>query len=115
MNSVKFTPEAVKALYLVIDSFDFVRVEEVMEFLNWHWCSINGRTPSADDIKENAIRLLMDAYDKFWTNVDNNGKSEAYQISSGGLEATYDHYFDDDMDDGEREHFHLKFVVTEAY
>lgn len=115
MSTVKFTPEAVKALYLTLDSFDFELVEKVMEFLDWHWCHINGRTPNVDDIKDNAIRLLMDAYDNFWTNVDTNGKAEAYQISSGGLEATYDHDFDDDTNNNEREHFILKFIVTETY
>ncbi len=42
----------------IMDTFDFYRVERVMDALNWRW---RGHIPSIDDLKEEAERLLRGA------------------------------------------------------
>lgn len=82
----------------VINDFNFNRVHDVMEHMNWKW---SGEVPSIERLKTKASNLLQDAYIKYLINHTN----EQYTIRTGGLEAYYENI------DGE-DYFELKFVLT---
>ena len=75
----------------VIGNFDFAKVYNVMHHLGWTWFG-NYDTPTIDVLKENAIILLQNVYNK----------EDEYSISSGGFKATK----------GE-EYLKLEFIVSE--
>lgn len=84
----------------IFDCFDFDKVHRCMEALDWKWAGLPEfanedygpggtedlcmRTPTLDEIKSRAAKILYDAY------------SEKVTIKSGGFRAAYEYYEDDD-------------------
>jgi hypothetical protein len=70
----------------ILDNFDFIKVQTVMEALNWQWTGEG--VPSIDQLKEKAVYLLKGAaklrleeyLDSYWEEGIING--------SGGFQAT---------------------------
>lgn len=83
----------------IIDNFDFDRVHDVMEYMDWGWQGEG--VPSIEKLKESAIELLEHAYNGYFE----QGNGEQYSIQTGGLEAYY-------MYDDNEDCFELKFVLT---
>jgi hypothetical protein len=68
---------------VILEETDFNKIQSVMTFLGWSWfdASAPDKIPNVDELKEEAKRLLEDAYD------DNNNESYSY-IATGGFTAT---------------------------
>ena len=77
----------------IMDNFDFKRVHDVMEAVEWSWHYYG--VPEESDIRKEARRLLKDVASK-----------KHCIVATGGLEAHYDK--DEDM-------CGLKFVVTDWF
>lgn len=75
----------------IVDNFDFERVHEVMESLNWGWAQSEGRVPEIAEMKTFVRNLFLDLY-----------KYESNQVSCGGFVAEKDE--DDELE--------LSFVVA---
>jgi hypothetical protein len=68
-----------KAIKRILKNFDFERVHNAMEALNWGWYGTGRKAPSIDQLKETAERLL--------TNI---AYAKDYKcIAAGGFEASY--------------------------
>ena len=90
----------------VIDSFDFERVQKVMEFVEWKWIDPDGNltVPSVPRLKGSARRSLKLAYDAW------NKHGYDYSVAgTGGFEAQCWGY-----GEGESSLFILRFVLEEA-
>lgn len=72
------------AIPIVMDRFDFRRVERVMTFLNWRW-AYQGRVPTLDELESEAYRQLHQCVAEFEKR--GNPKS-GMNIASGGFQAT---------------------------
>ena len=86
-----------KILDSIMDNFDFKKVHEVMEFLNWKWAKIDGDgIPTVDDLRDEAARLL-------WDLVNSNNEV----IATGGF------YVQKDFSDYDDPWISLKFVLED--
>lgn len=67
----------------LVDLFDTDRIYAVMTFLQWKWVGSDSENgiPSSKEIKDEARRLLKEAYD----NVTNEG--DTFTIACGGVRA----------------------------
>jgi predicted metalloendopeptidase len=105
------TNNAVKKLYETLNDFNFEKVEKVMEFLGWKWqVSANGQVPDKSIIQDEAFKMLVKCYHNYW---DNDTTDTCY-ISCGGLEASYEYFFDSDVEENQKDCFNLKFVLEES-
>jgi len=88
-----------KLLDEIMENFDFKKVHNVMEFLDWKWASSTtaDAVPSIDEIKDEAARLLWD--------VVNDPENEV--IATGGLRVTKD------FSDYRHPFISLEFVLEE--
>lgn len=77
----------------VISTFDFTRVEQVMDYLNWTWAGFNG-TPDKEALIRKATQLLEEVRTK-------PGKV----CGSGGFRASHK----------ENGILSLKFILTESW
>mgnify|MGYP007100172567 CR=1 FL=1 len=70
----------------ILDNFDFIRINKVMDYLNWKWASI-GEVPNIEQLKKHAKKYLEQAYDEVLLN-----KFKNYETGSGGflVEVIYD-------------------------
>ena len=71
----------------VLDNFDFVRVHEVMKFLDWKWYDFQENTcevPSIAKLIRTAEKYLSQAYDGL---AKSEWNSNEYVTISGGFEA----------------------------
>lgn len=88
----------------IIEDFDFDRVHDVMEYMDWEWyeegISSKKYVPSIEKLKERATELLERAYNGYFE----QGNSEQYSIQTGGFEAYYVYVDNEDC-------FELKFVL----
>lgn len=86
----------------IMNNFDFDKVQDVMQFVGWHWGLSKNESgiPSKDELKKFALDLLIDAAKKHtW-------------IASGGFRVQYE---DPNEDDSLRERFiQLEFVLEEC-
>lgn len=82
-----------KKIKKILKNFDFEKVHNVMEHLNWGWKDTDGKVPSIDQLKELAEKLLNEVSEK----------DEFYYISTGGFRAFK-------YENGSLE---LEFVVTD--
>lgn len=82
----------------IMDNFDFKKVHDVMEHLDWKWAGVGG-VPTVDDLKEEAARLLWDVCND----------SENCLIATGGFEASRD------FEDPEDPLVELKFVLEQYF
>lgn len=97
--------DAIRNMNNVLGDFDFEKMHEIIVFLGWKWGNM---TPDIYDIKCMALSHLMDAYKNFW---ESKNKNEETIVSSGGLQATYRYYFDDE----DYNHFFtLNFIVVDS-
>lgn len=87
--------DRIDAIYEILRDFNFVKVEKVMQALEWKWAiGQELRVPEIDEMKDTCIRLL------------NTAARDKTVVSSGGFEASYK------IDDFDKEVFALKFVVA---
>jgi hypothetical protein len=90
--------DRIDAIYEVLRSFNFEKVEKTMRALEWKWAvGQELRVPEIDEMKDTCSRLL------------NAAARDKTTISSGGFEASYK------IDDFDKEVFTLKFVVAQDY
>jgi hypothetical protein len=92
---------------LILDNFDFCRVNDAMTFLNWHWYGIG--IPSTDQLRDRARELLNDVRDSVNKNAENNSDQAAhYFIATGGFYADGSKY-----PDNPKIYLRLAFQITE--
>ena len=83
----------------IMRDFDFQKVHDVMEQLDWKWATISGYgVPTIDEMKYEANRLLIDAC------------IERTCVSTGGFRAVYDECGQGDPDP----YIGLEFIVEEC-
>lgn len=92
--------KTVKNLTDVINNFDFEKVQDVMQYLNWTWADAENGVPELYEIKEKATDLLIDSYEELI-----KSKEKEFFVGSGGFEASV--WKDNDY------FFSLRFVLTE--
>jgi len=81
----------------IMRNFDFEKVHDVMQYLDWHWVKVG--VPTVEDIKAEAKRLLVDAcYEKT-------------TVACGGFRATYEATPGSEEGD---EFIQLEFILTDA-
>ena len=84
----------------ILDEFDFHRVHQAMEALDWQWAKAALGVPTTGELRRQARELLEDAY--------YHSPSPYYSVGTGGFEATRT------METGDlNKYLSLKFVVTE--
>ncbi len=85
-------------VYEIMDNFDFEKVSEAMELLNWKWSGMvrvggggDDFVPTKADLRKRARQLLFKS-----ANFDfkGSGGEKVYSNSSGGFKATA--FYDDD-------------------
>jgi len=84
----------------IVECFDWERVQDTMQKLDWTWASSEGETPSIGKLISTASRLLRDAYDGAVK------EQETYLAGTGGFEAVC--YMDKDG----MYRLELRFVVA---
>jgi hypothetical protein len=90
--------DRIDAIYELLRSFNFEKVEKTMRALEWKWAvGQELRVPEIDEMKDTCSRLL------------NAAARDKTTVSSGGFEASYK------IDDFDKEVFTLKFVVAQDY
>jgi len=70
----------------IIDNFDFDRVYNVMDYLNWQWATCGG-VPTIEELKEKAISLLRDASELRLGGYKDEHHELPIICSTGGFEA----------------------------
>jgi hypothetical protein len=65
----------------IVECFDWERVQDTMQKLDWTWASSEGETPSIGKLISTASRLLRDAYDGA------EKEQETHLSGTGGFEA----------------------------
>ena len=84
----------------LLDEFDFERVRQVMESVNWQWATAVDGVPSLGELRKQARSLLEEVYNK--------NPSPFFMVGTGGFEATRT------MEIGDlNKYLSLKFVVSE--
>ena len=68
----------------IMDSFEWKRVQEVMDYLDWQWC---GEYVTVAMLKETAKRLLRGAMDSRLGDFKNESHEIGIVNGTGGLEA----------------------------
>jgi hypothetical protein len=74
----------------VMDNFDFYRVKEVMDYLDWQWVSASGcedlfdAPPTLPEMRKQVRRLMRKAWQGYQ---DNEG--ETYKAGTGGFMAVF--------------------------
>lgn len=72
----------------IMDCFDFNKVHDTMEHLNWKWVSTRGEVPDIIDLKQCARKLLNDVVDQYINNrICGDEQSQVFGISTGGFKA----------------------------
>lgn len=89
-----------------LSTFDFIKCNDIMEYLDWRWATLNGQIPDVDDLRYEANNMLMRAYKGFWENNTN----DMYYYECGGLVASYCYYDDSDIKAEDKHCFNLRFV-----
>lgn len=81
----------------IMENFNFDRVHDAMEAVDWRWVGTKYGVPTIDEIKAEARRILVDAV------------NERTCISTGGLRAVYEADSKDDTDP----YIGLEFILVE--
>lgn len=105
---------AVKCIANIIATFNFEKVADIMEYLDWHYSDKNSNPyiPSADILRDNAFDSLVYVY-TMYHNSEHETTGEPYYLSGGGFEASYWYDNSEGIDDSFRDMFSLKFIVEE--
>ena len=82
----------------IMENFDFQKVHDVMEQLDWKWAMSKNGVPTIDEMKHEAKRLLIDAC------------VERTCVATGGFRAVYE----DDEPGGTDPYIGLEFIVEEC-
>jgi hypothetical protein len=94
----------------IIREFDFLKVQAVMEALNWRWAySSHTSSPTTLELRETATRLLRDAAKCRLSDFKNEHYEVPIVCGTGGFEATA--YCNEDKT--EITFLKLQFVVAE--
>jgi hypothetical protein len=72
------------AIETIMNKFDFVKVRDAMEAVEWAWVcdDLRFRVPSVDDLRKTARKLLADAVNRRYCGEDDGGD---YATATGGL------------------------------
>ncbi len=89
-----------------MDEFDFDKVQEVMEYLNWRWA---GEYVTIDMLKETAKRLLREAADLRLGDYKDTHWEQGVICATGGFQAMA--FCNEDKTKVDA--LDLKFVLTE--
>lgn len=81
----------------VMRQFDFKKVHDIMNFLDWTWAFTSNGVPTVEEIKREAEKILVDACE------------EETNIATGGLRAVYEA----DTEDGDP-YIGLEFIVEDC-
>lgn len=92
-----------KKINEVIDFFDFEKVHNVMEFLDWQWQGVG--VPRIYELKETARDLIIKSINKTFETL------EDYNIATGGLEASS--YLDENNEIQCKLTFVLEYSMTD--
>jgi len=90
----------------IMDEFDFDKVQEVMEYLNWRWA---GEYVTIDMLKETAKRLLREAADLRLGDYKDTHWEQGVICATGGFQAMA--FCNEDKTKVDA--LDLKFVLTE--
>lgn len=82
----------------IMEDFDFQKVHDVMEKLDWKWAMSKNGVPTIDEMKAEAKRLLIDAC------------IERTCVSTGGFRAVYEECSQGDPDP----YIGLEFIVEDC-
>lgn len=82
----------------IMEDFDFQKVHDVMEQLDWKWAMSKNGVPTIDEMKHEAKRLLIDAC------------VERTCVSTGGFRAVYEECSQGDPDP----YIGLEFIVEDC-
>lgn len=82
----------------IMEDFDFQKVHDVMEKLDWKWAMSKNGVPTIDEMKHEAKRLLIDAC------------IERTCVSTGGFRAVYEECSQGDPDP----YIGLEFIVEDC-
>jgi len=93
----------------IVESMDFEKIHNVMDFLNWTWASVaNGkRVPTEEEIKQHLINMLFDMFEEGYE----KHRSE-WSCSTAGFTVSY-RIFKPDI--GEADDFEHCVSVTVAF
>ena len=94
MNYKYYVDKIVPKIDEIVDNFDFERVKDTMDALNWGWATTRGEVPEISDMKALVRSLFKDLF-----------YHESTQVATGGFVANRD---DDD-------NLELSFVVANWY
>ena len=94
----------------IIREFDFLKVQAVMEALNWRWAySSHTSSPTTLELRETAIRLLRDAVELRLGKYKDEHWELGIHCSTGGFDAVA--YCNEDKT--KIDQLKLQFIVTE--
>lgn len=72
----------------IMDCFDFNKVHDIMEHLNWTWATTRCEVPDIIDLKHCARKLLNDVVDQYINNrMYGDDQSHVFGKSTGGFKA----------------------------
>lgn len=104
---------ATRSLFNVIMNFNFERVANTMQHLDWQWQFNYPHIPDEFEIRDKAIDMLINCYHGFWrVNDDTHMK---YSTECGGLHASYSYADNVDVDESEKHCFELQFILEQSY
>ena len=78
-----------KKIKKILKHFDFDRVHNVMEHLNWGWKDTDGKVPSIDQLKDLAKRLLSQVAEEEGFYSSATGGLKAIKYENGSLELEF--------------------------
>ena len=87
-----------EAVVEILDNFDFNRVKQVTDLLNWQYFNVEGQL-EVRDLRQMARKLLRDT-------VKELDKEDTYNTGSGG-------FYVEGFNGGVKKYLVLKFCVTE--
>lgn len=72
----------------IMDCFNFNKVHDIMEHLNWTWAITQGEVPDVFELKQCARKLLNDVVDDYINNrIYGDEKVHVFGVSTGGFKA----------------------------
>ena len=73
-DNIPISFETIKNIMEVINEFDFDKVYNVMNYLNWQWHRPIPHIPNIGELKDEALRHLTSSYNGFWSSEDKEEK-----------------------------------------
>jgi hypothetical protein len=90
----------------ILDEFDFVKVQKVMEFLEWKWCQAEEGVPRLGELRKSARRLLNEVHYK----ASKGLPGDEVMLATGGFKAKATKY--DSPNGALKVYMELTFEVT---